>query len=31
LAGDPDLGIEIAELLTYAPDEGIRDFAVAEL
>lgn len=31
LAGEPDIGIEIAELLTYAPDEGIRDFAVSEL
>jgi len=31
LAGEPELGIEIAELLSYAPDEGIRDFAVAEL
>lgn len=31
LAGEPEIGIEIAELLTYAPDEGIRDFAVSEL
>jgi len=31
LAGEPELGIEIAELLSYAPDEGIRDFAVVEL
>jgi hypothetical protein len=31
LAGEPECGIELAELLSYSPDEGIRDFAVAEL
>lgn len=31
LASEPEFGIELAELLSYSPDEGIRDFAVAEL
>lgn len=31
LAGEPDMGVELAELLSYAPDPGIRDFAISEL
>lgn len=31
LVEEPEIGLELAELLTYAPDHGIRDFAVSEL
>ncbi|MCA9860737.1 MAG: hypothetical protein KC438_13495 [Thermomicrobiales bacterium] len=31
LIGDPELGLELAELLTYAPDPGIRDLAATGL
>lgn len=31
LVAEPEFGLELAELLAYAPDDGIRDFAVSEL
>jgi hypothetical protein len=31
LTSEPALGVELLELLTYAPDVGIRDFALSEL